>query len=431
MKKIVLATLCLTVSMPALAETTNELKQQIDQLKKEYDARTEALEERIKATEDASLEKTSGSAAPAKSNSFNPAISLILNGSYNSYSQSPDNYALPGFALGEEAGLEKEGFSLGESEITLSANTDQHWRGQATLSLADDNGETSTELEEAYIETLGLGKGLTFRAGRFFSGIGYLNGKHAHAWNFNDAPLVYRGMFGNQIKQDGLRMNWALPTEQYIELGLEAGNGQSFPVGGSHSGIGDWAAFVKTGGDIGDSASWQLGLSHFQADNIKDRATATHQYSGDSKLNGIDAVYKWAPNGNSDQKGLVLQGEYYQRTEDGKVNVDSLGDSTLSADQTGWYSEAIYKFKPHWKAGLRYDRLTSVNTGSNNAVLQQAGLLDGGHDPHRSSAMLEWSPSEFSRIRLQYNHDNSTAKSDDQWMLQYTQALGTHGAHQF
>ncbi len=431
MKNILLATFCLSLGVPALAESTTNLKQQIDQLKKDYEARAQALEERIRSAEDTSLSSNPGSSSPSKNNSFNPAISLILNGNYNSYSRPPDSYALPGFALGDESGLDKEGFSLGETEITLSSNTDQYWRGQATLSLADDNGETSTELEEAFIETLGLDHGLTFRAGRFFSGIGYLNGKHTHAWNFNDAPLVYRAMFGNQIKQDGLRLNWALPTEQYIELGVEVGNGQSFPVGGLHRGIGDWAAFAKTGGDINDSASWQLGLSHFQAGDVKERTSTTHQFSGDSKLNGLDAVLKWSPNGDNTQKGLVLQGEYYQRSEDGDVDINGLGASNLSSDQTGWYAESIYKFEPHWKAGLRYDRLNSDITGNNNSVLQPAGLLDEGHNPHRSSAMLEWSPSEFSRIRLQYNHDSSTAKSDDQWMLQYTQALGSHGAHQF
>lgn len=434
MKRLITASLCLAAipaTIPsAMAESTSELKQQIEQLKKDYDARTKALEERIEATENnAAIQAPS--TTTAKGNSFNPALSLILNGSYSSYSQSPDNYSLPGFALGSEAGLEKEGFSLGESEVTLSANTDQHWRGQMTLSLADDNGETSTEVEEAYVETLGLGKGLTVRAGRFFSGIGYLNGKHAHAWNFNDAPLVYRGMFGNQLKQDGLRLNWALPTDRYVELGLEAGNGQSFPVGGSHGGIGDWAAFVKTGGDIGDSASWQLGLSHFQADNIKQREASTHTFSGDSKINGLDAVYKWAPNGNASERSLVLQGEYYKRDESGTVAVSGAGNSSFDANQHGWYTEGIYKFKPHWRAGLRYDRLGSSNSGDQTAILQQAGLLDEGHDPHRSSAMVEWIPSEFSRIRLQYNRDDSTRQGDDQVILQYTQALGTHGAHQF
>ena len=433
MKTILTASLCLSVISPllnpAMAESTAELKQQIEQLKKDYEARTQALEDRVEATENSSVSQPAATTT-TKNNSFNPAISLILNGSYSSYSQNPDNYSLPGFALGTEAGLEKEGFSLGESEITLSANTDQHWRGQMTLSLADDNGETSTEVEEVYIETLGLDNGLTIRAGRFFSGIGYLNGKHAHAWNFNDAPLLYRGMFGNQIKQDGLRLNWALPTDQYIELGLEAGNGQSFPAGGSHSGLGDWAAFVKTGGDIGDSASWQLGLSHYQADDIEGRDATTHLFSGDSKLNGLDVVYKWSPNGNDAERSLVLQSEYFQRDENGTVNVAN-ANSTIDANQNGWYAEGIYKFKPHWRTSLRYDRLTSDNTGSNNTVLQQAGLLDEGHDPHRTSAMIEWIPSEFSRIRLQYNKDNSNKQTDDQVILQYTQALGSHGAHQF
>ncbi len=434
MKRIVTASLCfaaIPATIPsAMAETTAELKQQIEQLKQDYEARTKALEERIEAAENNAVSQPAV-ATTTKSNSFNPALSLILNGSYFSYSNNPDDYALPGFALGEEAGLKKEGFSLGESEITVSANTDQHWRGQMTLALADEDGETHTELEEAYVETLGLGNGLTVRAGRFFSGIGYLNGKHAHAWNFNDAPLVYRGLFGNQIKQDGLRLNWTLPTDQYIELGLEAGNGQSFPAGGSHGGLGDWAAFAKTGGDIGDSASWQLGLSHYQADDIEGREASTHSFSGDSKLNGLDVVYKWAPNGNAAERSLTLLGEYYKRDESGTIDIDGSGSSSIDADQYGWYAEGIYKFKPHWRAGLRYDRLGSSNSGDNNAILDAAGLLDGGHDPQRSSAMVEWIPSEFSRVRLQYNRDESTPQSDDQLILQYTQALGSHGAHQF
>jgi hypothetical protein len=413
-----------------MAETPAELKQQIDQLKLEYEARTQALEDRIKAAENSAIAAPAATTM-ARNNSFNPAISLILNGSYSSYSQNPANYSLPGFALGTEAGLEKEGFSLGETEITLSANTDQHWRGQMTLSLADENGETRTEVEEAYVETLGLGNGFTVRAGRFFSGIGYLNSKHTHAWNFNDAPLVYRSLMGNQIKQDGLRLNLALPTDQYIELGLEAGNGQAFPAGGSHSGLGSWAAFIKTGGDIGDSASWQLGLSHYQANDIKGRDAVTHQFSGDSKVNGLDLVYKWSPNGNDAERSLVLQSEYFQRDENGIVTVDGSANSHIDASQSGWYVEGIYKFKPHWRAGLRYDYLHSHNKGENAPILQQAGLLDSGYNPHRSSVMLEWIPSEFSRIRLQYNRDNSTQQSDDQLILQYTQALGSHGAHQF
>ena len=45
--------------------------------------------------------------------------------------------------------------------------------------------------------------------------------------------------------------------------------------------------------------------------------------------------------------------------------------------------------------------------------------------------MLDFSNSEFSRLRLQYNDDHSSAVADGQVMLQYIMSLGAHGAHQF
>ena len=48
------------------------------------------------------------------------------------------------------------------------------------------------------------------------------------------------------------------------------------------------------------------------------------------------------------------------------------------------------------------------------------------------SLMLDWAPSEFSRLRAQYNRDNSRpGGADDQWSLQYIMSLGAHGAHAF
>jgi len=108
-----------------------------------------------------------------------------------------------------------------------------------------------------------------------------------------------------------------------------------------------------------------------------------------------------------------------------------LETSTYDGDQTGWYAQTIYQFQPQWRAGLRYDRLDSNNRGSDADVLGEAGLDNEGHTPKRTSAMIEWVPSEFSRVRLQYNRDRSYEESDDQVILQYTTSLGSHGAHQY
>jgi hypothetical protein len=59
-------------------------------------------------------------------------------------------------------------------------------------------------------------------------------------------------------------------------------------------------------------------------------------------------------------------------------------------------------------------------------------VLDNqGHDPSRTSVMVDYSNSEFSRVRLQFNKDDSGPESDNQWYVQYLMSLGAHGAHQF
>ncbi len=46
--------------------------------------------------------------------------------------------------------------------------------------------------------------------------------------------------------------------------------------------------------------------------------------------------------------------------------------------------------------------------------------------------MADWSPSEYSRLRLQYARDKSMEGiTEDQWTLQYVMSLGAHGAHAF
>ncbi len=374
-------------------------------------------------------------ALSAGNTAFNPAISLVLQGGFAAYQNDPLNYQLPGFALGEEAGPGGEGFSLDESEITLGANVDPRFYAQMTFALSDAGGETVVETEEAYLQTLALGDGLSIKAGRFFSAMGYLNEKHAHAWNFNDAPLIYRGLFGDQLKQDGVQLNWILPVDAFMQAGFELGNGAHFPAAGQSSGVGDWLVYANAGGDIGDSHSWQLGVSHWRAHAIAGRASQganSPVFSGDSQIDALDAVYKWAPNGNTLERQFSLQLEYFSRRENGDVSLqDTAQNSRYNGRQRGGYIEAVYQFRQQWRVGARYDRIRASNRGDNAAVLNDAGLLNGGHHPARSSVMLAWLPSEFSRLRLQFNRDRSAVKPDNQVLLQYTVAIGAHGAHSY
>jgi len=378
----------------------------------------------------------------AKSN-FNPDINLVLDGRYVSYSNTSD-YSLPGFMLGEEAGRSPQGLQLGHGELSLSANIDDMFFGKLTTAIADHEGETEIELEEAFIRTLALGNGLSIKAGRFFSDIGYLNSQHAHTWDFTDAPLIYRGLFGNQLIDDGFQINWLAPTDLFLKLGLESLRGERFPAGGgTNNGSGAYTVFAKLGGDVGISHSWQLGISHWSA-KIENRLAAAHEhtsaitevpsFSGDSYINGIDFIWKWAPKGNKRERYLTLQAEYFERNENGGIeliNSSPLETSTYIGRQTGWYLQAVYKFKPQWRIGYRYDQLHADNNGSNVNVLTEAGVNDQGHKPTRSSLMLDYSHSEYSRVRLQLSKDDSYQDSDSMIMIQYIMSLGAHGAHRF
>ena len=408
------------------AQSTATLSQ-LEELRDDYDRRLSRLEKRLKQTQAATRIK--------RANNFNPAMSLILTGGYASYKNNSTGYHLPGFLLSDEAGLDTEGFSLGESEITLGANVDQNFYGQATFSFSDDQGVTSVSTEEAFLESLALSHGLKLKVGRFFSEMGYINGKHTHAWDFSDAPLVYRALFGDQLKQDGLQLSWLLPLDRYVLMGIETGNGVQYPSAGSHSGIGDGVLFAKTGGDIGLSHSWQLGVSHWYANNIKNRASQgvnTVLFNGDSRIDALNLVYKWAPDGNPVRNNFKFQWEYFKRHEAGLLSTANTNqNSNYTGVQSGWYTQAVYQFVPQWSMGFRYDRLNADNKGNNAGFLSQVDLINSSNTPQRSSLMLNWQASEFSHIRLQYNDDRSTDNNDKQWLIKYTIVMGAHGAHTY
>jgi hypothetical protein len=393
------------------------------------------------------LTSQSVSAQSAGANSFNPALSVVLDGKYANYSHDPADYAIPGFLLGDEVGLAPAGLSLGESELTASANVDDRFYGQLTVALAALDSGTEVNVEEAFIQTTALPAGFTLKGGRFFSDVGYLNSKHAHTWDFVDQPLAYKAFLGNQYGDDGVQVHWVAPLELLVEAGGEIFRGAQFPAAGAaNNGVGTWTLFAHIGGDIGATQSWRAGLSYLHADAVARESAMKNgsvaEFTGSSEVTIADFVWKWSEHGNPKARNVVVQGEFLQRKEAGNVVDPSIDYTTTPfpppfvapeygyhGTQQGFYLQAVYQFIPRWRVGLRYDQLSADNHGPSLGV--PTPLNDTSHDPSRMTAMVDFSNSEFSRFRLQVAQDKSQPQEDTQLTLQYIMSLGAHGAHQY
>lgn len=483
MQKTLLATaVAVALGVPAVAAAQNaeleQIRRQIQELKENYEARIKALENQLKSAESSArkaeqsatearaaaqkAETTAGRAEqsagkaedsavqaaqrPVSQNALNPAVSLILNGTWGRYGNDP-SAQITGFHGSGASEMLPRGGSLGESELFISGNIDPRFRGAFLAALSPEG----VEIEEAFVETLSIGKGATLKGGRFFSGMGYWNSVHPHAWDFTDASLVQRAFLGKNYGDDGVQLRWVAPLPVFVQLGAELGRGKDFAGMGeverNTNGKSSEAFFAKVGSDIGVSNSWQLGASHLRQRTTNtgvpmfdydDLTGLVNVFAGRQRITGADFVYKWAPEGNPRYRNFRFVAEYYQRKLDGDFTFDTATlalTDPANAKQSGWFAQGAYQFMPYWRVGLRYDRLSA---GTVNLNANAANLTAPSFNPTRWTTMVDWNPSEFSRIRLQYARDRSRQDiatgetiSDNIVFLQYIHSLGAHGAHRF
>lgn len=400
---------------------------------------------------------------------FNPQVSLILSGHYrrdDAGGDGPD-------ALAEAAGIlhgvhfdahghgSGNGFALGESELVLAATVDPYFDARFIAAFSAHE----VEVEEAWLQTRLLPHGFKLTAGKFFSGIGYQNAQHPHAWDFDDQHLSHLALLGEHgLNDSGLQLTWLAPTPFYLLLGVEAlqGNEQArfgtlieaedaqgvlTPASGDFvahtAGPRLLTAFAKVAPDLGDDHALQLGVSfarasQFQQLQDEDAIAASGDevfLDGRQTLYGIDVVYKFDGRGAQGAGDLKLAAEYLRLETDLEVSADGgaaalLTGARVRGEQDGWYVAATWGLAPRWSLGLRLD-----GSGATNA-LRAGGASTELADTTRSTLALAWKPSEFSRLRLQaaradIGQEDGSRREVQQVLLSYTLALGAHGAHAF
>jgi hypothetical protein len=354
----------------------------------------------------------------------NPNISMVLNTYAYSSNLTTDELKNRGISGYTTEGINRRnGFNLDAAELAFFAPVDLY----ATIPVTEDGAS----VEEAYFVTTSLPKGHQIKAGKFKSGFGRLNSQHSHVWDFVDNPLPYRAFISSSdegIDEKGIQYTYLAPLPFYTILGLEILQGEnktlfgSDAAGGAHA----YTAFAKASLDVSDNSTILFGPSVITGKTKTDTVVANSDFTGDTTLYGLEFTYKWKP---TKYQGFKLQSEYLYRTQFG--NLTDLTTSTtqrLDRNQDGLYIQGVYLWN-RWEFGARYDTLGLFKDDYILSDVKQ----DQGRRPWRITGMADYTFSEFSLLRLQYNHDESdvTGKPNDELFLQFIFTIGAHPAHQF
>ena len=390
---------------------------------------------------------------------FVPDIAFILDVSGVARDLADQQYyslTIPGFSFpylntpGSSGLNAHRGINFNYGELSLYSVVDPYFDLFAVLDL----GPESAGLEEAYFSTRQLPYGLNFKGGKFLASFGRINEQHEHYWDFANRPLIATALFGEDgLNEIGVQATWVPPTTFFLVFGAEVMNGsneQSFGTTGFQDpvtmmeipdvqGPNLFIEFIRTSFDIGDG-SLLLGIS-----NASGTARADQGYSAgmgtavDARTDiiGGDLTFKYSLDAI---RFVSLQSEYMYRfmngTEYSNDTAASINDLSHSLEKhnSGFYLQAAAKLDQRWEIGFRYD------------LLLQNDILLGGinqrmpTDLPRYSAMVEYSPTEFSRLRLQIDRDMSryslhsgifSPQSYTEVILQANLVIGAHGAHAF
>jgi hypothetical protein len=256
-----------------------------------------------------------------------------------------------------------------------------------------------------------------------------------------DQPIVITRLLGGDgLRNPGAQLSWLAPTPFYTEISLGVFNSDgetaaSFrsedstdidggePVDRTLRGPQDllFVPRVTSSFDLSDTQTLLLGASAAFGPNN----SGAH---ADTQIYGADLYWKWRPlNAQQGFPFVSWQTEALLRRYDAATRI-SADDPlvTLPAETLtdwGFYTQVLYGFRLGWVAGLRGEFVSGDNGTFSS---------DNRQDRTRISPNVTWYPTEFSKLRLQYNYDHGQTFGDEHsvWM-QLEFLIGAHAAHKF
>ena len=390
---------------------------------------------------------------------FVPDIAFILDVSGVGRDMTDQKYyslTIPGFSypfLNQPSsfGLNAHrGMNFNYGELSLYSVVDPYFDLFAVIGLAPDGAG----LEETYFTTRKLPYGFQVKAGKFLASFGRVNEQHEHYWDFANRPLIATALFGEDgLNEIGAQATWVAPASFFLVFGAEVLNGdneQSFGTTGFSDPRGSVAidavqgpnlyiGFVRSSFDIED-ASILFGISNAMGTTRTDQSFSSTGSTGEAvntntDIIGGDLTVKYSLDAI---RFVSFQGEYMYRVMNGteylRNSLNAVSSHSLDKHHSGFYAQVAAKLDQLWEIGVRYDLLTQNDVSLGGVDIHMPSNLP------RYSAMIEYNPTEFSRLRIQFDRDESryiqssgglSRQPYTQIILQANLMIGAHGAHAF
>lgn len=335
--------------------------------------------------------------APPRSGNL-PQIGFIVDGTIERHSRGDDPVRIR------------------SAELVLGAPVDPYFDLFGVVLMTPDE----VEIEEAYatvhfsslLPEIPLVNRLQGRFGMMLLPFGHLGGLHPHDFPQTDPPLVMTEFLGGEAPhQTGGWVEYLAPFSVNPTLSLLVGayagdNGPPFDAVADRGAM--WLMRATTFTEWG--ARNALRFSGSLLDDRNDTQSGLH-----SQLWSIEGKYRrtFALKGRQ----IVLGGEYLRHER--RENALTLEPQNNGHDlvTTGVYLWGRYDHDMNWGVGYRYDATHQLFARERTTV----------HSPY-----LEYRPTEFSRLRLQYSAVNPpSGPGENRILLQGTWMIGWHPAHRF
>lgn len=335
------------------------------------------------------------------------------------------------------AGLKLEHFDLSyQSDLSkLTTNKDvKNASGKVSISYHSNNFEiTEVWLKNKWLKNRWF-SALEFKAGKYLPRIGFLNHQHEHHYAFQQAPLINRVYWGDQISEAGAELSYTLGNKNVSLL-------QTFNVlGGSHlNSKQDTLAYLyQAEGSLNyDQVSLVVLGSYYQT-TVEDRGlvlfnlnNTTHTHSN-SQFNeyfdgdiqhttaGLKLVYR------STIGIWQLQSEYVQRNEEGRLYNTTTNLANLDLQSNGMYQQITWQSPNQtYQAGVRYNYLYSdaIVTNTSDNSLDNSRLNNQDQTPQMVSLLLGYQLSDNQKLKIIASDNIEWKEYSQRFEIHYQQSL--------